>query len=165
MAQLTDRGFVRDRNFDDCLRWLYDKLRLTPEEQTKLINICSPDIKGLFNTKESEEEIKPIKPRLNRLTDQEKEFILNNCHDMTAGEISRELGRDRNLISAFLVRKGINYKKYVNPNAITEEQGKFIMTHCKVMTIREMSSAMNAEYRAVMNFVKRKGLIFKREKK
>lgn len=140
----------------DGYNWLISQLELTHDEEVKLKKIFpgyrmrSQGYDIIFDDAKI--------PRY-RLSAYEEDYILNNCHDKTMGEIARELKIGSHTIYQFLKRKKItDYKRYVNPNGLTDEDRKFVLSHYKHMTIKDLSIAVNKPYSCVNNFLKNRGL-------
>ena len=128
----------------------------------KVEQLTTKNGKHLKITTHQVDLIEKLKSLSRYVTEEEKQFILDNYKTMTNIEIAEKLGRTKNTINTLKYKLGIT-KKYNTLSNATEEEKQFILDNYKTMTSKEMAKKLNrTEYS--INVIRRNLGLAKRKK-
>lgn len=154
----TEDGLINDRNFDDEINWLMDRLILTQEERNNLLKICPYFILELPADRERAIQ--------RRLTDSDKEYILRNCKKMTVPEMAFEIRKGRSAIREFLLRRKVNFKKakeQPKKPLFNEQEADFLFKNYETMTVKELATVLKVDdFSKIRRFLAKYGKVAKR---
>ena len=94
------------------------------------------------------------------VTEEEKQFILDNYKTMTKKELVKALNRDYSTIRRWMINLGLEYT--ARKRFITEEEKQFILDNYKTMNIAEIAKELNRDYKFIKKFLVNNNLTPKR---
>ena len=126
----------------------------------KVEQLTTKNGKHLKITTHQVDLIEKLKSLSRYVTEEEKQFILDNYKTMTKKELVKALNRDYSTIRRWTINLGLEYTP--RKRFITEEEKQFILDNYKTMNIAEIAKELNRDYKFIKKFLVNNNLTPKR---
>ena len=126
----------------------------------KVEQLTTKNGKHLKITTHQVDLIEKLKSLSRYVTEEEKQFILDNYKTMTKKELVKALNRDYSTIRRWMIDLGLEYTP--RKRFITEEEKQFILDNYKTMNIAEIAKELNRDYKFIKKFLVNNNLTPKR---
>ena len=128
----------------------------------KVEQLTTKNGKHLKITTHQVDLIEKLKSLSRYVTEEEKQFILDNYKTMTKKELVKALNRDYSTIRRWMISLGLEYTP--RKRFITEEEKQFILDNYKTMNIAEIAKELNRDYKFIKKFLVNNNLTSKRHR-